>query len=210
MIKPNDIIGEWTVIEKCSYKYANKMTMWKCKCSCGTIKDVREYYLKSGLSKSCGCKMGNKVSNTNTIHGDSGGKNGKAHYLYTTWSGIIQRTTNKEERAYFWYGARGIKMYEPWIKNYTMFRDWILLNIGERPVDTSLDRINNDGNYEPGNLKWSTRVEQANNRRMRKKLSKRQYHHNVVLCKIKNTKTKPIKEFPPAQILPDDFNRYNV
>lgn len=95
-------------------------------------------------------------------HGDSG-----HDYKYKTWSGMKERCHNKNSERYESYGGRGIKVCDEWVNSYIAFRDYILDTLGERPEGHSLDRINNDGNYEPGNLRWASRKQQANNRRMR-------------------------------------------
>jgi Staphylococcus phage HNH endonuclease len=86
-------------------------------------------------------------------------------YLYACWRRIRIRCHNPDNEAYKFYGGRGIAVYEGWLYDFTVFRDWILTNLGPRPVGRSLDRKNNNGNYEPGNLRWATPKQQANNRR---------------------------------------------
>lgn len=84
--------------------------------------------------------------------------------LVPTWQGIKQRCYNPKNHRYPRYGARGIRVYESWIDDYHAFETWISENLGPRPEGMSLDRIDNDGNYEPGNLKWSDSKEQVFNR----------------------------------------------
>lgn len=113
--------------------------------------------------KSCGCllKEWNK----------GGYKHGLTyHYLYSTWLGIKNRCYNKNKDNYKDYGERGIKMYEEWYNSVEKFIEWIEQNLGRRPKRHTLDRINNNGNYEPGNLKWSTQPEQYLNSRKFKPL----------------------------------------
>ena len=88
-------------------------------------------------------------------------------YLYSCWRRIRIRCHNPDNEFYDRYGGRGIQVHSDWLYDFTVFRDWILANLGPRPSGRSLDRKDNDGNYEPGNLRWATPKEQANNRRKR-------------------------------------------
>ena len=81
---------------------------------------------------------------------------------YMLWKSIKQRCFDKTNLA---YGGRGITMYPEWVNSYESFESWILANLGERPDGMTLDRRDNDGNYEPGNLRWATRKMQVDNRR---------------------------------------------
>lgn len=88
------------------------------------------------------------------------------HYFYRLWNNIKQRCYNPKNQWHYNYGGRGIDLYAPWRKSFIAFRDSLIAEIGERPDKSySLDRINNDGNYEPGNLRWATRKEQSENSR---------------------------------------------
>lgn len=85
-------------------------------------------------------------------------------YLRVTWRGIKRRIFDKTSNRYHRYGGRGIKMHEPWVENFQGFKDYILETIGHRPEGYSIDRIDNDGNYEPGNIRWaSAQVQKQNN-----------------------------------------------
>ena len=88
-------------------------------------------------------------------------------YLYRTWCGIKRRCSNKASLGYKYWGGRGIKVCDPWKESYIAFKEWILDNLGERPDGYSLDRIENDGDYEPNNLRWATMTEQRINQRRR-------------------------------------------
>ena len=134
---------------------------WLCKCDCGGTTVVDGYKLTNGETKSCGCLVHEKAWTYTFKHG---GKKDGTH-LYQTWKGIKARCLRPNCREYKWYGARGISIFPEWEKNYPAFRDYILQNLGPRPPELSLDRINNDGNYEPGNLRWATRSEQIKNSR---------------------------------------------
>lgn len=92
---------------------------------------------------------------------------GRSNELYKTWSMIHQRCTNPNNTNYKSYGGRGIKMYEPWKNSFAEFNNYILKTLGKRPDGMTLDRINVDGNYEPGNLRWADHSIQMHNRRTR-------------------------------------------
>ena len=87
------------------------------------------------------------------------------HPLYNCWSSIKQRCYNPLASSYKSYGARGINMYKPWLDNPEAFINYVLKNIGPRPKNKTIDRINNNSNYEPGNIRWATDEEQAQNKR---------------------------------------------
>lgn len=86
-------------------------------------------------------------------------------YTYCKWHGMKQLCYNKNIAGYKDYGGRGIKLFADWLDDYESFARYIYENLGERPKGYSLDRINNDGNYEPRNLRWATQHIQTNNRR---------------------------------------------
>lgn len=137
----------------------------RCRCDCGRIKAVAAKGIK--YLQSCGCLALEKQkdpSNKHTTHGD--GRRAGRHYLYRLWKHIKERCDSESCSAYHNYGGRGIKMHESFY-NYPFFKDWILSNIGERPVGLrySIDRVDNDKGYEPGNLRWATKAEQVANRR---------------------------------------------
>jgi hypothetical protein len=89
------------------------------------------------------------------------------HYLYNTWNKARARCHRPRDEHYDYYGGRGIQMYPEWRVNPVAFYNWIQANLGPRPDGTTLDRIDNDGHYEPGNLQWAPASVQANNRRPR-------------------------------------------
>lgn len=127
-----------------------------CKCDCGNYINVTLSNLSSKNTTSCGCvKKGKKTIHDIPI---------KKRKYYDTWMGIKKRCFNKNSKDYYRYGGRGIILFEEWCNDYIKFENWILQNLGERPQGFSLDRINNDGNYEPNNLRWATKKEQANNK----------------------------------------------
>lgn len=152
----------WTIINRAPNQSIRRMYL--CKCDCGTIQEVASRALRNGSSKSCGCISREGVKSRMTLHGDSN-VHSQYYYLHCIWIQMRQRTNNPNNPNYFNYGKRGIKVFEEWDEDYIKFKTWVLDNIGNRPEGYSLDRIDNNSNYQPGNIKWSTPTEQANNRR---------------------------------------------
>jgi hypothetical protein len=160
--------GRWTVVELCAQR-RNGQALWRCRCDCGGEKDVASFVLRAGNSVSCGCyrvEHGRKHGAViNRRHGE--GSNGKESAEYRTWSQMLTRCENAQHPQFPDYGGRGITVCERW-HTYENF----LTDMGRRPPPGaegafSIDRKNNDDNYEPGNCRWATRVEQNNNRRPR-------------------------------------------
>ena len=150
--------GRWTVIgDAPSSASGNKRV--HCRCQCGTVRIVQLRHLLSGQSQSCQCRQKEIVSVTNSTHGHTRG--GKESVEYRTWQGLLSRVRATKGRIYRLYGARGITACDRW----QVFENF-LADMGQRPSPKhSIDRRNNDGNYEPGNCWWATRSQQVHNRR---------------------------------------------
>jgi len=126
-------------------------------CDCGNQFVIRRDLLKKQTK--CNECANLERKSKNIKHGDWG------NYLYECYHQIKQRCNNPNKINYKDYGGRGIKLYKEW-NTYESFKEYIIINLGERPsTEYSLDRINNDGNYEPGNVRWATRSQQQRNRR---------------------------------------------
>lgn len=153
------VFNRLTVKEFAGVRSGN--SQWKCKCSCGNEAVVQGGNLKSGASKSCGCfsiEGVRKLGLASKTHG------GYGSYLYNLWTRIHQRCGNPRCPDYPRYGGRGITTH-PDFDTFEGFQEYILRNLGHRKLGHSLDRTDNDGNYEPGNLRWATREEQGRNTR---------------------------------------------
>jgi len=128
---------------------------WLCKCDCGKEKIMRSYSLRKMGIISCGCYSAELARKRKFIHGYQGTPEFRA------WCAMKSRCTNSNLPKWERYGGRGIKVAKEWQTDFMAFYN----HIGKRPSPThSLDRINNDGNYEPGNVRWATKSEQAFNR----------------------------------------------
>lgn len=144
-----------------------KQTAWICKCDCGNVKTVTAAKLKNGNTKSCGCYRSRYVSRKNYKHGSGNSCN----KIYNLWVHIKQRCNNPNFKQFKDYGGRGIKICTEWQNDFMAFSDYVIkLPNYNTPGFNSLDRINNNGNYEPGNVRWATSIIQNNNRRNNKHL----------------------------------------
>ena len=132
---------------------------WECACDCGSISTVRGSLLLRGETQSCGCLGKQRLGEFNLSHGNTVSQ--KPTPEYRAWQNMKTRCLNPKNRSYHCYGGRGITVCERWIDSFENF----LEDMGERPEGTTLDRISVNGNYEPGNTRWATKLEQANNKR---------------------------------------------
>ena len=151
--------GRWLVLKKARHRGAQ--ITWTCRCDCGKTKNVLGCTLRRGESISCGCITLERM----TTHGHFTAKGRSPEHMI--WAAMIQRCHNPKNPAFKDYGGRGISVCPEWRGSFISFFDCI----GQRPnKDLTLDRINNDGNYEPNNVRWATRSEQNFNQRRSKRL----------------------------------------
>jgi hypothetical protein len=134
----------------------NKPRRWRCRCDCGQERIVPQLALRSGKSTSCGCRRAESC----TRHGHN--RKGRATPTWQCWASMLYRCRSPKATGYKNYGGRGITVCERWHD----FRNF-LADMGERPDGMSLDRWpDNNGNYEPGNCRWATEVQQKLNTRV--------------------------------------------
>lgn len=133
-----------------------RVSRFLCRCDCGVEKVIQAGRL--GILKSCGCKTNDYIRTEHKTHGDTSGGKTKE---YRAWKAIKDRCFLRSAKSFPRYGGRGITMCSVWRESFEAF----LADIGRAPSpDHSVDRINNAGGYEPGNVRWATRAEQCRNR----------------------------------------------
>lgn len=147
--------GLWTVIRICEKGEMRSFGVHaECRCDCGATSKVRVRALRLGESTGCHrCAV--RMRHANKVLR-------KSHPLHTTWIDMVHRCTSPRAHDYHWYGGRGIRVCDEWRRDFFAFAEYM----GPKPTPShSLDRIDNDGHYEPGNVRWATPEEQAENRR---------------------------------------------
>jgi hypothetical protein len=156
VVEPGMRFGYLTAISKVPPRH------WLVRCDCGVEKTVQQAQLHGAARpiKSCGCRRIALLRQAQTTHGCSVKDNSLRYKTYIAWQSMLWRCTNKMRRDYKDYGGRGIKVCERWHSFVTFLED-----MGLRPAGLTLGRINNDGDYEPGNVRWETLGQQSLNKR---------------------------------------------
>ena len=148
------------VVEKTEKRATGGNIIYRCLCDCGNYTFVSSCNLRSKSTSSCGCLFGSNALK----HGHRRSHTGE----YKTWEAMKTRCTNTKFKQFKDYGGRGIKVCEEWLHSFENFLDYLIeTKMYPKPDGLSIDRINNDGNYEPGNIRWATPSQQKYNQRKR-------------------------------------------
>ena len=177
-LKIGDKFGAWTLVGSIPRKKRKERTgkqgtlecrRWLCRCICGLEKDLAQPYLLTKNITSCGCLSGRAptdfIRSESTLPTKSDGRTKNPRY--SQWYGMMSRCYHEKSNFYKDYGGRGIFVHGEW-HNFWLYVEWMDANIGDRPSKKhSIDRIDNDGGYEPGNVRWATQKQQVGNQRTR-------------------------------------------
>jgi hypothetical protein len=162
--------GRLTVIE---FIRRGKRSYWKCLCDCGNFTVVFGGSLKKGVTNSCGCLRREMGEIKTLTHGKA--RRGGTAKIYGIWNAMKNRCSKPSQDSYYLYGGRGIKVCKRWQAFENFYAD-----MGDPPDGMWIDRINGDGDYEPGNCRWATPKEQRANQKPMSEEHKEKSRANLI------------------------------
>lgn len=171
-------IGRLTIIKETNKRDKNGNIYYLCKCDCGKEKIIKGQSIRAGSTLSCGCLHKEKVTK-------NGNEKRYGTRLYMIYRNMIQRCYNPNAKHYSRYGGRDIIICDEWLNDFDNFKEWAYNN--GYFDNLTIDRINNDGNYEPSNCRWVTMQEQQYNKSTNRLLTYNGETHSIKeWSKIKN------------------------
>lgn len=205
---------ERLTIKEIIYKKQDNYTeaFFICECKCGNIKTIRAANVKNGHTLSCGCLQKERTSKARKTHG--GTHKGDPTRLYILWCGMKQRCYDTNRERYADYGGRGIVVCEEWRNSFEKFREWALANGYDENAsrgECTIERKDNDGNYEVSNCCFANAITQGQNRRIRSDNSSGykgvMYRHKKWLARISVNKERiHLGYFDTAEIAAKAYN----
>lgn len=154
-VKTGDRYGRLAIVDEIVRR--EKGRFFLCQCDCGSESVVRLGHLRNGHTKSCGCLQSEAIVTTATTHGLY------SHPLHSVWAGMKQRCNDKNDQSYERYGGRGIAVCQKWNKSFKAFHSWGIANGYQKGL--TIERVDNNGSYEPSNCMWIPQSEQSKNTR---------------------------------------------
>jgi hypothetical protein len=165
VIQLGERYGRLTILEQVANDPSGGR-QWRCRCDCGAIRIVRTGNLRNGHTQSCGCASAEHSAARHLKHGHA--RHWRVSVEFTAWAAMLDRCRNTNAPAFKDYGGRGIQVDPAWQESFAAF----LAHIGPRPsTKHSLDRIDNNGNYEPGNVRWALKRTQNRNQRSNRQIT---------------------------------------
>lgn len=194
----NQVFGRLTALSRAPNRPPIKKAFWNCRCQCGAEIVVCGSELRYGNTQSCGCLQKERASQATRTHGHCGRGGKDQSKTYGIWNTMLGRCINPNVEKFGDYGGRGITVCDRW----RLFENF-LADMGEKPIGKSLDRIDNEGNYEPKNCRWATRLEQATNTRRTLRIT----HNGETLCWTEWRRKFNVSEGGMIRILIDWYNQ---